>query len=913
MVIQHNLSAMVAGEANRKNVSGLRKKTEKLSTGYKINRAADNASGLAVSEKMRSQIRGLTQATNNANDAVSLIQTAEGGLNETEDLLQRMRELAVQSANGTYTDEDRQQIQFEVDALKGEIDRVSESTEYNEMKLLNGELNVTLNTKVPSNECGARYGSINHDLAIGGGKISVTSSIEGVWLKFTTGASGKGGENAYYAYDTARTNGDLNQHIVINLAEGQHYTDEQINDLINNAKTQKSNDDLSTWTGWPVAKAKVAFKSEVGSITAAEAETYQLVTGDQYQRFYANTRSLGEAKPETDASAVSYSTRTVNTSKSFSLNFDSSMTAGTFTIDKGAGTIKVGVPAEFATAADASNFMNTLKTNVFNELDNGTTYFANTVDSEPTGQDYLDKDGNPVKNDRKAALSWNSFGTNNYRAHTVYQTDSNGVIQRDSSGNPIVDRVYYTLNSENVRLGISKTQAVAQKDTSSSYSFTITANQYGSYSDYLANVDKYAQPDAINEFNHNAISKIKFVTSSTATDNVSVSIDTSAANPTFGKVNSVTVTLKEGATITGDPIKAAIQDALNAGGFNYTVQMTESKYSYTPTLTDAQNNAHNTIYERSSGNNDRDFVVKSGTVNAGYAGPSPLYGAGHRSIKRVGTIPGERQVAEGDLTPLLIQPGSGTAGSSDHIRFTANSYGKAYEYDNIVQEFVISTDQDLPAGEETVEINGETATIRLATGTKYTNKSLQNLLKKAGLDYTVELTDSHSPDGDKDGSVYFNTSSSVIVSQTVAGQGVGLTDIADISDKLEFQIGANGVEDQKADMELVDASTEALGVANVSVATQDDANEAIETIDEAIKKVSTFRATMGAMQNRMEYSVNSLNTSNENLTASESQIRDTDVASEMVEYQKNNILQQASQAMLAQANQQTNGILSLLG
>lgn len=167
MIIQHNLSAMIAGDANLRNVAGLKKKTEKLSTGYKINRAADNASGLSVSEKMRSQIRGLSQATNNANDAISLIQTAEGGLQETENILQRMRELAVQSANGTYTDEDREQIDFEVDALKSEIDRISESTEYNEMKLLNGGTGMKFEGKhgAKTNEYGALYGSINEDLA----------------------------------------------------------------------------------------------------------------------------------------------------------------------------------------------------------------------------------------------------------------------------------------------------------------------------------------------------------------------------------------------------------------------------------------------------------------------------------------------------------------------------------------------------------------------------------------------------------------------------------------------------------------------------------------------------------------------------------------------------------------------------
>ena len=155
MVVQHNISAMNANNALTKNVSGLKKSTEKLSTGYSINRAADNAAGLAISEKMRSQIRGLSQATSNANDAISLIQTAEGALQESEDILQRMRELSVQSANGTYTDEDREQIQHEVDALKAEIDRIAESTEFNEMKLLDGSLD---GGKGNVGEYGPRYG-----------------------------------------------------------------------------------------------------------------------------------------------------------------------------------------------------------------------------------------------------------------------------------------------------------------------------------------------------------------------------------------------------------------------------------------------------------------------------------------------------------------------------------------------------------------------------------------------------------------------------------------------------------------------------------------------------------------------------------------------------------------------------------
>ena len=114
------------------------KSTEKLSSGYKINRAADDAAGLAISEKMRRQVRGLTQASLNAQDGISAVQTAEGALTEVHDMLQRMNELATKAANGTNSSEEREYIQSEVDALIDEIDRVSETTKFNELYLLKG-------------------------------------------------------------------------------------------------------------------------------------------------------------------------------------------------------------------------------------------------------------------------------------------------------------------------------------------------------------------------------------------------------------------------------------------------------------------------------------------------------------------------------------------------------------------------------------------------------------------------------------------------------------------------------------------------------------------------------------------------------------------------------------------------------
>ena len=138
MVVQHNMSAMNANRNLGVTAGNLAKSTEKLSSGYKINRAGDNAAGLAISEKMRGQIRGLDQASSNAEDGISMIQTAEGALTETHSIIQRMRELAVQASSDTNTDDDRTQIQNEIDQLTQEVDRIANTTEFNTKKLLDG-------------------------------------------------------------------------------------------------------------------------------------------------------------------------------------------------------------------------------------------------------------------------------------------------------------------------------------------------------------------------------------------------------------------------------------------------------------------------------------------------------------------------------------------------------------------------------------------------------------------------------------------------------------------------------------------------------------------------------------------------------------------------------------------------------
>ena len=252
MVVQHNMSAMNANR-NLGVTTGMQaKSSEKLSSGYKINRAADDAAGLSISEKMRSQIRGLNKASDNAQDGISLIQTAEGALNESHSILQRMRELSVQAANGTETDDDREAVQNEISQLQEELTRISETTEFNTMKLLDG----SQSGSTSSTGSGPKFGIV--DTGISGGGAIITSNVAGVSVSITAAATNKAGQESAIWDKTGKT-------LTLNLAAGKVYTQDEIDELVANAKQEDS-----TAENTP-ADIKITLKNGVMTATDSEA------------------------------------------------------------------------------------------------------------------------------------------------------------------------------------------------------------------------------------------------------------------------------------------------------------------------------------------------------------------------------------------------------------------------------------------------------------------------------------------------------------------------------------------------------------------------------------------------------------------------------------------------------------------
>lgn len=284
MRIQHNIMAMNAYRNYANNTSALSKNLEKLSSGYKINRAGDDAAGLAISEKMRAQITGLDKAQDNAKDGISLVQTAEGALTEVHDMLNRMYELAEQSANGTFEDgTDRKQLQKEVDQLKSEINRIADSANFNGIKLLDGSMAANGTTTIKS---AGTSTNANVDVSIMADSL-FDDKDNRTELKFTL-----------TAVNTSQADGVkvANNGVTISLKKGKEYSAADIQALLKKAESTGSgvSDDMmksvqnASVTGAGVTNASKTWTSLAKGIGTAVANTGKPLTlqiGDTSDRF----------------------------------------------------------------------------------------------------------------------------------------------------------------------------------------------------------------------------------------------------------------------------------------------------------------------------------------------------------------------------------------------------------------------------------------------------------------------------------------------------------------------------------------------------------------------------------------------------------------------------------------------------
>ena len=331
MIVQHNMSAMNANRMLGITNSSLAKSTEKLSSGYKINRAADDAAGLSISEKMRSQIRGLNKASDNAQDGISLIQTAEGALNESHSILQRMRELSVQASNGTETDDDREAVQKEISQLQDELTRISSTTEFNTMKLLDGSLGGG------SSATGIKVDASVSNKALQAGALKTTAATNG---KYTS-------DGAISAADDLSA-GDTTSLTVNFLNEKGEQDSITVNLKYKDATTLVSEDGSREYTvaaGKATVEDKTkAFLAELKQTSLADDFTMVGTAADGKIEFTAKTagteasRILSTSESNIKAGVFTQATATKATDTTAPADAYQSIAAGVGTYDGGATT-----------------------------------------------------------------------------------------------------------------------------------------------------------------------------------------------------------------------------------------------------------------------------------------------------------------------------------------------------------------------------------------------------------------------------------------------------------------------------------------------------------------------------------------------------------------------------------------------
>ena len=816
MVITSNLNALNANNRLRSNVVGVKKATEKLSSGFNINRAGDNAAGLAISEKMRSQVFGLGQAIRNSNDGISLIQTAEGGLNETHAVLQRMRELAVQSANGTYQDElDREALQLEVDALKSEIDRISTSTEFNKIKLLDGSLDGGSGTR---SDYGPRYASIETADGIFRGTV-VTSSIAGVVVSFTTGASAKGGEFATW-------NAAGNE-LTIALTAGVSYTQAQINDLVENAK----------WEG------------DAGQFAALPKTTVTLGNGVAVGQAHTFGATVGGIRA--DSGWVSLSPFLVNASTTEGYADSIRFTANRYGEDNSTITIET-------TVSPGKEWVQVTGENAFTlHLATGTNYTQSDLESilRRNGLDY------------EVLLS--NQGTKPDGFTTFYATDSSASVSFGLTGGQGVgwDGVGGADGVGGIGGSAGTGGTAGTPARAAVYSFNNTVNMLNALVG-ASNTNHIGQDFNIGD------STIEIITNGSGGSMFRVLGTTTTATTIQGLMSAISAESADyNFSVTGNHIRATAKTAGAVGGDGPGSAPILSRGSIANIL--AGTSTAGTV-----------SIAASSTITAG------TY-----------TVSAER----GDLTdgtgtdPITWVPSA--TGSEYLFRWTAGGAGSQRVIgptDTLVTTFGNGVGITLNSAASNFGASGS-FNITISEHGWFGAGTPPPAVVTAGRDEVAAIPGTPGTPGTP-GSGGSNPLAGASFFTGSMGGGGGLV----------LQIGANGVADQRVTVNIKDMGAAALGVANIDVSTRPAANESINIVDNAISRVSMQRASLGAMQNRLEATINNLTVTQENLTAAESQIRDTDMALEMINYTKFSILQQAAQSMLAQANQAPQAVLQLL-
>ncbi len=1031
MIINHNIAALNTHRQLSSASAGQSKSMEKLASGLRINRAGDDAAGLAISEKMRGQIRGLEQASRNSQDGISLIQTAEGALNETHDILQRMKELATQASNGTYTETDRGAIQSEMNELTSEINRIGNTTEFNTQNLLKGKTapavtTAAATTTVAAGETGAAAGVVS-DLT------TVAKSVVGVNSTATVQASTSAATGVLSALtvDTASTAG---QKATVTVANGITFEAAAVGNTLN-GKT------IEIVQGAAGSTSTAALAGNTYTITiGADASGNSLATnrGELYNEI-TNGLAAGTGTVASPTGPITAFTAKVPTSTETTLS--SIATSGTLTGGKAEvlGDFSFDITKAFEEAGDTITIGGKTFTGVIGAANaaNGEFVIAANSTTAPTENAQAASLLAAIQAD--ADLSARFTATAPGAVNTIKLVENTGqatgvnLAAPTAAGSGTNDKLTITnAGGQNLKT-VTIVQGSLAGATGTAATATSTAGATNGLVLTAANNNTELNGVKIS-FNMTNTGSASALTSTwdaeTQTLNVTGNLDNTAANTVQSGSIATAITagltgagFNSGTITASTPITAAATGGTPiTGTISFTGGITAQNAA---SLTVDSNNGDLTIYLASDNASENtaakieaaiqalgnvgghDFSKYTATGSGSWdtatvgnnivKGTSTLVG-GTEEVKGNYTLNIDQAFAAGDNVVIKGQVFKAVESGADSTKgeFNVNSGNTSSQASSLID--AINLNSSLKDS-FTASATGSTISIteNVATGTDLKTTDLSVSATGVNGQYSIDASElltngaSISIDGqtitvsDKDSHVGYDNGTAIKEAGSSAAQTQALSDAINKNASLNqlytasvsadgklqldqkignttapkvelttstkgdystsFQVGANS--GQSININVGDMRSEALAIsgdgtastvkakdgavasyvstANVTdgtstknvefsldLSTTEKATAAISVLSDAIEAVSAQRSKLGAFQNRLEHTINNLNTSSENLTAAESRIRDVDMAKEMMTQTKNSILSQAAQAMLAQANQQPQGVLQLL-
>lgn len=956
MRIQHNISALNAHRQMTNNNSALSKNLEKLSSGYRINSAADDAAGLAISEKMRAQITGLETASKNAADGISLIQTAEGNLQEVHTMLNRMTELATQSANGTFDDEtDRANLQKEYEALKTEINRVSKSANFNGINLLDGNLANNSAVSIESETISSTAGVTLEQGTNGAGTkgefvIDLSSGLFGsgdsLTLKGTdsNGAAINGGGGVTFTF----TNGKTPAAGEFTGATAQEQAESLAAAMKGNANIG-GNFDISVDGGKVVL---TAIKEGTGTSTITSVAT--------------EDKKISASGSETDAAVAGTACNNMGWDSLFGSGADGTGTGYhlsvgdvvTFNFDDGYGntlTAEVeitddmiyaggGDPAQGELTLDevTENVVNKLKETAFKDIEGTAQNESNLKVSDMF---------TVTANKTTAAVATGANGS----IHVAGVAGSLG-----EAGNVTIKRGDNTMTATPVS---SATGTGASGDTAQEYTLAVAGTDNYSAGDVVTingklsdgsdfKIDMKAGEDfeigaAVGDSLDNIAAalnggKVDVVVSSGGKSETVKSDTLFGANKNFDAVavNSGTdlVFTSNAATAAGKGIAGAItsvdvvtptkanaqlsKNLATAQGYasssieiskdmkyGSAIKVGDTTFEVVADANDVSNKKNQAIVIADMEKKSAEEITKA----IGDAISSAKGFTAQTDYNNDGTVWDDtdaQKAKEAGLSYSVAVEGNKVTISSLDKGSSANAPEISAPYGDKINVKNVKFDTNKLAYGDTISIDGKTYEfVENAKDAKDGNTAVQVDLStadgKAVAQALADVAKGVKATVSEDGTL-------TIQAMADADGKVGTTSVISENDGLTLQVGETAEDFQKVNVKIRAVNTESLGLDNVDIANQDNAAAAIDVIKNAINSVSSTRGDLGALQNRLEHTINNLDTTNQNMTEAESRIRDVDMAAEMMAFTKNNILLQASQSMLAQANQLPQGVLQLL-